>query len=153
MIMDPLFKKLNYKDERRLIILHAPGSFAPHLEAMEGAAQIDNSLSTATEVHWLLAFITQPDEITAIAGQLSGRLAGDPTLWFAYPKKSSKKYDSEITRDHGWAPLGKLNLEPVRQVAIDADWSALRFRRVEHIKSMKRRSSMRISPKGKERKS
>jgi hypothetical protein len=47
--------------------------------------------------------------------------------------------------------LGTLNLEPVRQVAIDEDWSALRFRRVEHIKSMKRRSSMRISPEGKKR--
>ncbi|MCR9102143.1 MAG: hypothetical protein NXI25_19460 [bacterium] len=149
--MDPLFKKLNYKDEGRLIVLNALESFAPHLQAMEGTTQLDNSLSTATEVEWLLAFVTQPDEIAAIAKQLSGRLEGDPTLWFAYPKKSSKKYDAEINRDHGWAPLGMLNLEPVRQVAIDEDWSALRFRRVEHIKSMKRRSSMRISPEGKKR--
>ncbi|MCI4649095.1 hypothetical protein [Phaeodactylibacter sp.] len=147
--MDPIFKKLNYKGQGRLMVINAPESFAPHLQAMEGTAQLDNSLSTATEVNWLLAFVTQPDEITAIAHQLSGRLEGDPTLWFAYPKKSSKKYDSEITRDHGWAPLGALNLEPVRQVAVDEDWSALRFRRVEHIKSMKRRSSMRISPEGK----
>lgn len=149
--MSPLFKKLNCKEEGFLIVLNAPDSFAPYLEGLEGAAEIANSLSTAPEVTWLLAFVTQSDEITAIAHQLSSRLAGDPTLWFAYPKKSSKKYDSEITRDHGWAPLGALNLEPVRQVAVDEDWSALRFRRVEHIKSMKRRSSMRISPEGKKR--
>jgi hypothetical protein len=149
--MSPLFKKLNCKEEGFLIVLNAPDNFAPYLEGLERAAEIANSLSTAPEVTWLLAFVTQPDEIATIAHQLSSRLAGDPTLWFVYPKKSSKKYDSEITRDHGWTPLGALNLEPVRQVAVDEDWSTLRFRRVEHIKSMKRRSSMRISPEGKKR--
>jgi hypothetical protein len=39
--------------------------------------------------------------------------------------------------------------EPVRMVAIDADWSALRFRRVEHIKSMTRSSKGAISSAGK----
>jgi hypothetical protein len=32
--------------------------------------------------------------------------------------------------------LGEYNLEPVRQVAIDKDWSALRFRRVDKIKTL-----------------
>ena len=36
--------------------------------------------------------------------------------------------------DSGWPVLGAAGFEPVRMVAIDADWSALRFRRVEHIK-------------------
>ena len=30
--------------------------------------------------------------------------------------------------------MRKYNFEPVRQVAIDEDWSALRFRNVAHIK-------------------
>jgi hypothetical protein len=36
-------------------------------------------------------------------------------------------------------------------VAIDADWSALRFRRVENIKTLTRRESMAISKAGKAR--
>ncbi|HMV90161.1 MAG TPA: hypothetical protein PKA40_11005, partial [Cyclobacteriaceae bacterium] len=49
----------------------------------------------------------------------------------------------------GWAELGKAGYEPVRMVAIDEDWSALRFRKAENIKVMKRSSA--ISETGKKR--
>ena len=39
--------------------------------------------------------------------------------------------------------------EPVRQVAIDEDWSALRFRRAEHIKTMTRSFAMTTTGKEK----
>jgi hypothetical protein len=47
--------------------------------------------------------------------------------------------------------LGKAGFEPVRAVAIDEDWSALRFRRTEHIKTMTRTTLHRISKAGKDR--
>jgi len=58
---------------------------------------------------------------------------GDPLLWFAYPKGSSKKYRCAFNRDTGWDVLKSLGFDTVRAVAIDEDWSALRFRRVECI--------------------
>jgi hypothetical protein len=61
---------------------------------------------------------------------------GDVVIWFAYPKGTSKKYKCEFNRDTGWEIFGKLGFEPVRAVAIDEDWSALRFRRVSFIKTM-----------------
>jgi hypothetical protein len=59
----------------------------------------------------------------------------------AYPKGTSKKYKCEFNRDTGWSALGEFGLEGVRQVAIDEDWSALRFRKVDYIKSMQRKFS------------
>ena len=59
-------------------------------------------------------------------------------LWMVYPKGSSKKYKCEFNRDSGWPELGAAGFEPVRLVAVDEDWSAWRFRRVEHIKTMAR---------------
>ncbi len=47
--------------------------------------------------------------------------------------------------------LGNAGFEPVRQVAIDDDWSALRFRRTEYIKSFTRSNTMALSPEGKRR--
>ncbi len=47
--------------------------------------------------------------------------------------------------------LGKLGFEGVRQVAIDEDWSALRFRRVEFIKTMSRDKKRAMSELGKAR--
>jgi hypothetical protein len=57
----------------------------------------------------------------------------------------------DFNRDTGWQPLGKYDLEPVRQVAIDEDWSALRFRNVNNIKKMTRNSAMTLSKEGKNR--
>ena len=45
-----------------------------------------------------------------------------------------------INRDKGWDILGAYNFEAVRQVAVDENWSAIRFRKVEYIKKMTRKS-------------
>ena len=76
---------------------------------------------------------------------------GDGMVWFAYPKGTSKKYKSEINRDNGWQILGELGFEGVRGVAIDEDWSALRFRRVEFIKAMNRDKKRAMITQGKAR--
>jgi len=72
-------------------------------------------------------------------------------IWMAYPKGTSKKYTCEFNRDSGWKALGKAGYEPVRIVAIDEDWSTLRFRKVEHIKNLKRNPKGAISKAGKKR--
>ena len=74
---------------------------------------------------------------------------GDAILWICYPKKSSKKYKCDFNRDSGWTVLGAAGYEPVRMVAIDEDWSALRFRKAENIKTLTR--SKTISQEGKKR--
>ena len=58
---------------------------------------------------------------------------GDALLWIAYPKGTSKRYTCEFNRDKGWGVLLGSGFDCVRQVAIDEDWSALRFRRIEFI--------------------
>lgn len=73
----------------------------------------------------------------------------DEVVWLAYPKLSSKKYTCEFNRDTGWQALGDIGFEGVRMVAIDEDWSALRFRKAENIKTMTR--SFAMSKKGKEK--
>ena len=55
-----------------------------------------------------------------------------------YPKGSSKRVRCDFNRDTGWQALGDVGYEPVRQVAIDGDWSALRFQKAVYIQTMKR---------------
>lgn len=50
-----------------------------------------------------------------------------------------------------WDPLGQAGFGPVRQIAIDADWTALRFRRVDPIKSLTRRTLRPLSRRGQAR--
>jgi hypothetical protein len=57
----------------------------------------------------------------------------DALLWIDYPKGTSKNYKYEFNGDTGWDVLRSAGFDTVRAVAIDEDWSALRFRRVEFI--------------------
>ena len=148
--MNPLLKKLNYKDQQEIFVLNAPGPMASLLKAFDREVPLRTELPEGTP-GFTLIFVMRSEEISHFAAQLKNRLTGDPIIWFAYPKRSSGNYDTDISRDYGWGPLGELGLEPVRQVAIDEDWSALRFREVDHIRTMTRRQGMRLSDKGKKR--
>jgi hypothetical protein len=90
----------------------------------------------------------QAEADAAVKG-VTERAKGDAVVWFAYPKGSSKRYTSTINRDTGWDSLGAAGFEAVRMVAIDEDWSAVRFRRAEFIKSMQRDPEWAMSPVGK----
>ncbi|HJP97497.1 MAG TPA: hypothetical protein VJ862_02935 [Rhodanobacteraceae bacterium] len=78
--------------------------------------------------------MTRKSDLERLSKVLAAQAVGDALLWFAYPKGTSKKYACDFNRDDGWEVLRKSGFDSVRQVAIDDDWSALRFRRVEYIK-------------------
>jgi hypothetical protein len=143
-----VFKKLNLKDQTEIAIVNAPASFEPEIASLRGVA-VRRSLASGAPLSFSLAFVTKQAEVDACARGTAERTVGDAVVWFAYPKQSSKKYRSEIDRDRGWDVLGAAGFEPVRMVAIDEDWSAVRFRRVDFIKSLTRGKEHTISTAGK----
>lgn len=80
--------------------------------------------------------MSQRAELHRLSKVLAAKAPGDALLWFAYPKGTSKKYMCDFNRDDGWDVLRKSGFDSVRQIAIDEDWSALRFRCVESGRSM-----------------
>jgi hypothetical protein len=144
------FEKLNLKDQSQIAVLNAPESFEPELAALDGV-KIRRDLQDLDGIGFSLAFVIKQREVDALAKTLAKKAKGDAVVWFAYPKGTSKKYKSEINRDTGWQVLGKAGFEPVRMVAIDEDWSAVRFRRVEFIKTMTRGKEHRMTAQGKAR--
>ncbi len=148
--MAPIFTKLNLKDETEIFVFNVPKSFEPLLATL-AEKQVRRKISASSKVRFALAFVITQADVNTVAEQLTAKAEGDATLWFAYPKQSSKKYKCEFNRDTGWAALGVAGYEPVRQVAIDEDWSALRFRKIEFIKSLTRASSRTISAVGAKR--
>lgn len=144
-MITPLFKKLNFKTHPHILVLNSPGSFEKELEQLASETQIFKSLQGIEYLHFVLVFVQTLHEIESSIAAIYPKLEGDAVLWYCYPKASSKRYTCEFNRDTGWSALGKFNLEGVRQVAIDEDWSALRFRKLEFIKNMTRRESMKLS--------
>ena len=144
----PLFKKMNLKDQKEILVLNAPSSFDAELKSLKGV-KVVRTASGLKEIDFAIAFVIRQAELDA-ASRILGKLAkGDAVVWFAYPKQSSRRYKADFNRDHGWDVIGKEGFEPVRAVAIDEDWSGLRVRRVEFIKSMKRPKSAALTTEGK----
>lgn len=148
--MPTVFGKLNLKDHNEIVVVNAPASFEPELASLEGVA-IRRRVADVKAIDFSLAFVTKQKDVDALATSIAKKAQGDAIVWFAYPKGSSKRYTCEFNRDTGWATLGKAGFEPVRMVAIDEDWSAVRFRRVGFITTMTRDRRATLSKEGKRR--
>lgn len=136
--MPSVFDKLQLKHHARIVVLGAPPSFEPALAALDDDVEVARSLAEAGEVAFALAFCTRRADLDALSAALVARAPGDPVLWFAYPKGTSKRYTCDFNRDAGWDVLTAAGFRPVRQIAIDADWSALRFRRAAFVTAKRR---------------
>lgn len=150
--MDPIWKKLQYKGQDSVAILNLPEELNLLLSDTL-ASNVSIRIEPRETYDFVILFAKTRAELQSEFGSVRNVLTPKAILWCAYPKKSSKKYRSDITRDAGWEPLGDAGMEPVSQIALNDDWSALRFKKVEDIPVMKRRESMRISEQGKKRKS
>jgi hypothetical protein len=138
--MNPIFAKLNLGAHKSIAVLDAPGSFEPVLADLTDVV-IARRLPSQKAVSFALVFASKQTRVDEVSAALSAITPGDAVVWFAYPKGTSKKYRCDFNRDNGWRVLKQAGFETVRAVAIDQDWSALRFRRVEFIKSMTRTSA------------
>lgn len=151
-MINPLLKKLNLKEQSQAVVLNHPDEFESTVSALNDIITTDKSIGNKKQYDFIIVFVRSNKDIATWIKKLDGHLQQDATLWFAYIKKSSKKYQANLSRDgDGWLALGEYGFEGVRQVAIDEDWSALRFRHVDYIKKMTRNHGMALSKKGKER--
>ena len=137
--MDPLLKKMNFKEGMKIMLFEVPNKFQTlsHRWQSQGLLVISNQSPDL-----ILGFISSKKELEMLFPVMNSYVTSDQIFWLAYPKKSSKTYKTDISRDSGWALLGEYDYEGVRQVSLNEDWSALRFRKIEFIKKMTRNFSL-----------
>jgi hypothetical protein len=133
--MKKLLDKLNYKGQKRISIINAEGTFIQSIYSEINDLVIDQKIDPRYPYEFIIIFVKTVAEVEQIAPITIHNLKADGVLWFCYPKKTSKKYSSDIDRDHGWKVLNDSGLYGIRLVSIDKDWSAFRFRNKKYIKS------------------
>jgi len=148
--MADVWGKLNLKDHDEIVVVNAPASFEPEVKALDGVT-VKRRPADVKEITFFLAFVTKQKEVDDLAKVVARKSVPDAVVWFAYPKGTSKKYTSDISRDTGIQALGEAGFEPVRMVAIDEDWTGKRFRRVAFIKNLTRDPRALASKEGKKR--
>ena len=74
----------------------------------------------------VIVFVSSAPEVDSIAGAAIAAARDDRLAWVAYPKAGG--LGTDLNRDRLAALMIERDTRPVRQVAIDTVWSALRFR-------------------------
>jgi hypothetical protein len=110
-----LVGKLQTKDAA-VCVLNAPKGFV-----LEGPTAKDPKTAKA-----VLLFIKNSDELRAKVAPAVAAARRDAITYIAYPKAG--QLGTDLTRDNLWVMLQGQGIKPVRQIAIDDVWSALRFR-------------------------
>jgi hypothetical protein len=133
--MTDLLTKLNYKGQDRIGIINGDESFMAAVKDPLRETTVDTKIDPRYPYSYIILFVKNRKEVEQLAPIALHNLIADGVLWFCYPKKTSKKYKSDLERDNGWKVLNDSGFMGIRMVAIDDDWSAMRFRNIKYIKS------------------
>ena len=134
--MEQVLKRLGYRAGDKCLVLNAPKGVGEQWPAL---MQPQPEEEAKGDYPLVSGFYEREAAFLTARQALVDALAQGGRLWVCYPKKSSKNYQSDLTRDSLWPLLGDWGMEPVSQYAVDDDWSAIRFRPVAEIKSMVRK--------------
>lgn len=128
-----LLKKLNVKDQKTALIINLPEDMKAMIDSWREVLDVEFEPNGGI-YPFVLLFAKDRDSLVKGKDILKRVMDPKELIWVAYPKKSSRNYKSDLSRDDFWEALKDLGLEPVRQVALSDDWSALRFKKGEDIK-------------------
>src|SRR5262245_20884228 len=85
--MSDVFRKLNLKDQREIVVLSAPDSFEPEMKALDKMT-IRRSIDGAAPIAFSLAFVTKQSEVDQLAAAIAAKTSGDSVVWFASSGRS-----------------------------------------------------------------
>lgn len=126
--MTTLIGKLQLKPGQRILVRNAPEGYFERLVMELPQASLDLEQADA-----LLLFVTSLAEVAELTPGATQKVGQNGLLWIAYPKGGSG-VKTDANRDRlAVAVVEATGWRPVRQVAIDAVWSALRFRPIELV--------------------
>jgi len=135
--MDAILKKLNYKEGQPLFVIHPPLTFEDMIHTLPDQTSVFYEIKPTDQVDFMMVFTMKKAELNELLKLFMPCLNEDAIVWIAYPKGTFEKYKCDFKRDDCWDLMAPWQMMPVRQVAIDDDWSTLRFRKVKYIKSKK----------------
>jgi hypothetical protein len=111
-----LAKKLNLKSGMAVHLIGAPADLD-----LSGLARSDSD-----DGGGVIVFARTVAELDATVGSAVAAARADHIAWIAYPKGG--RLGTDLNRDILWKHMAGNGIRPVRQVALDDTWSALRFR-------------------------
>lgn len=108
--------KLQVRDGQTIAVVGLPEGLALDLGPDAAPGEADA----------VIVFVRTSGDLEGVASPAIDAARRDALAWIAYPKAG--KLGTDLNRDSLWQLLDGRGIRPVRQVAVDDTWSALRFR-------------------------
>jgi hypothetical protein len=122
-----LFEKLEFADEKNLLIQGLPSSIEKQFCKLSFAKNM-TPLLRSRKIDFALVFAVNENQLNGILKDVMPALKENSKFWVAYPKITSKIV-TDLNRDASWNQLTSAGYESVSEVALDHVWSAARFER------------------------
>ncbi|MFI5186176.1 MAG: hypothetical protein ACHQF0_05595, partial [Chitinophagales bacterium] len=122
-----LFEKLEFTDEKNLLIQGLPSSIEKQFCKLSFAKNMTPLLKNR-KIDFALVFAVNENQLKGILKDVMPALKEESKFWVAYPKITSKIV-TDLNRDGGWQQLTSAGYESVNEVTLDHVWSAARFER------------------------
>jgi hypothetical protein len=123
-----LKEKFQFKNVTRLAVRNAPQGYVERLAAdLEGIEVVAGPEAVADALLLFVNNMAEAQALTPAAVAVAVAVQPEGVLWLAYPKGGAKA-KVDVNRDTLWPVVQAHGWRPVRQVALDETWSALRFR-------------------------
>jgi hypothetical protein len=119
-----LAQKLQIKSGK-LIVMNAPQGYAGQLA--QELKDLTVSTRAAGQAEAVLLFVNSLAEVDKLMPKAGKLVKPEGMLWIAYAKGASK-VKTDVNRDRLWAAAQPIGWQPIRQIALDEVWSAMRFR-------------------------
>lgn len=130
-----LLRKLNFKEEQAVDLVLPFQEVPAWMNNLPVAYNLNPTNKISEQA---IVVLKDQSQFEQILPSFLNRLPEKAILWIAFPKKSSSYYINlgrdkcaELMKEHNW--------DAVTNIALDPDWSALRFKRLTD--TLKRQSS------------
>jgi hypothetical protein len=123
--MSPIAKKLQIKSGKSWLFYNVPANYLALLEPLPEDTKIGFALDGNFD--GIQLFVVNNDELTNSLKMIIPLLKPDTIFWICYPKKSSG-VKSDLEMMGSWDAVTKYGLSVVTAAAINATWTALRFK-------------------------
>lgn len=123
--MNALAKKLLIKPNSRWLLYNSPAHYTELLEPLPEGVTLLSAIGGG--FNGIQLFVKNSTELIENLKLIAPLVNNDTVFWVIYPKKSSG-IASDLEMTSSWDELGKYGLNGVAAAAVDATWTALRFR-------------------------
>ncbi|MFV0604203.1 MAG: hypothetical protein ACK5NK_00035 [Niabella sp.] len=124
-MIQTVFEKLQYADEKNLLIQGLPSSIEKQFSKITFAKNM-TPLLKSRKLDFALVFAVNENQLNGILSDVMPSLKENTKFWVAHPKTTSKIV-TDLNRDRSWSRLTKEGYASSDNVELDHVWTATRF--------------------------